>query len=89
MFLLFFHSNSKKESYNSIVFFYMIARATISFISRTPDTFFRANGKKMGFALIFAGDCTQVGDQMNRSDIMHLIDTARYDVRKGGGGGRV
>ena len=36
----------------------MRARATISFISRTPDS--AVNGKEMGCAVFFAGDCKQV-----------------------------
>ena len=36
----------------------MRARSTISSISKTPDsTVLWANGKKMGCALFFAGDC--------------------------------
>ena len=60
--LLFFHSNPKNyiSSYNNML---LIARSTISFISRTPpdSTFFKANEKKTGCALFFAfaGDCIQ------------------------------
>lgn len=52
--LLFFHSNPKNyiSSYNNML---LIARSTISFISRTPpdSTFFKANEKKNRVRAIF------------------------------------